>query len=99
MSSVHPETLKTSRLILSQEQIDDYMTTGYLRLGKVLDEPQIKFLQNKYDQEIEKARRESYITNVAAPEDDQTTAEDAQMLQVFGVSVLNFESWPIWTEY
>lgn len=89
MSSVYPETLKTSRLILGQEQINDYMTNGYLRLGKILDESQIKFLQNEYDREIEKARRESYITNLAATDDDQTKAEDAQMLQVFGVSARN----------
>jgi hypothetical protein len=28
MDNAYPETLKTSRLILSQEQIDDYMTNG-----------------------------------------------------------------------
>jgi phytanoyl-CoA hydroxylase len=89
MDSAYPETLKTSRLILSQEQIDDYMTNGYLQLGKMLDEHQIKFLRNEYDQEIEKARRESYLTNLAAAEDNQTKTEDGEMLQVFGVSARN----------
>lgn len=88
MDSAYPETPKTSRLILSQEQIDDYMTNGYLSLGKILDEHQIEFLQNEYDREVEKARREGYLTNLAAP-DEQTNTEDAQMLQVFDVSTRN----------
>lgn len=88
MDSAYPETPKTSRLILNQEQVDDYMTNGYLMLGKILDEHQIEFLQNEYDREVEKARREGYLTNLAAP-DDQTNTEDAQMLQVFDVSTLN----------
>jgi phytanoyl-CoA hydroxylase len=88
MDSAYPETPKTLRLILSQEQVDDYVTNGYLLPGKILDENQIEFLQDEYDREIEKARREGYLTNLAAAE-DQTKTEDAQMLQVYDVSTHN----------
>jgi phytanoyl-CoA hydroxylase len=82
------EAQTLSRLVLSQEQIDDYTTDGYLRLGKILDEGQIKLLQDEYDWELEKARREHYLTNLAA-EGDETTTANAQLLQVYDVSKRN----------
>src|SRR5215472_17546270 len=88
MGCINFETINPSRLILSQEQIDDYMVNGYLSFGKILDERQIKLLQHEYDCELEKAKTEGYLTNLAQ-HDDKTNSENFQMLRVFGFSTRN----------
>jgi ectoine hydroxylase-related dioxygenase (phytanoyl-CoA dioxygenase family) len=89
MSSTRPDTLKTSRLMLSQEQIDDYMAEGYLRLETILDLGQIAYFRNEYDREIERARHGNYISNLA--EDEQTKTNNTQMLEVSRVSTHNVQ--------
>jgi ectoine hydroxylase-related dioxygenase (phytanoyl-CoA dioxygenase family) len=83
-----PGTATPSRRVLSQRQIDDFMTDGYLRLGKILDDQQIELLQDEYDREVERARVRGDLVDLAA-EDDRPKLEDGQMLQVFSVSTRN----------
>jgi Phytanoyl-CoA dioxygenase (PhyH) len=44
VDTIVPETIRTLRRALSQEQINHYMTDGFLRFGKILDENQTEQL-------------------------------------------------------
>jgi phytanoyl-CoA hydroxylase len=88
MNSTYAATSRTSRLVLSQQHIDDFATNGYLAYGKVLDDYEIELFRREYDMEIDKGRREGYLANLAAA-DEPDDSHNAQMLQVFGVSTQN----------
>jgi phytanoyl-CoA hydroxylase len=88
MDSSYPETLKTSRLILSQDQINNYMADGYIQFGKILDDYQLNFIRGEYDREIATAREEGYLTDLAQ-RDGQTESQSENMFQVHAVSAKN----------
>jgi phytanoyl-CoA hydroxylase len=88
MDTAAPETLKTMRRTLSQDQINDYMADGYLRYGQILDEKQIDLLRREYDQELEKAGKGSYLDNLAAG-NDEAERDGLQFLEVAGASMRN----------
>jgi phytanoyl-CoA hydroxylase len=90
VSGTDHEASKVPRLALSQEQINGYMAEGYLGLGSFLDTGQVDLLRKEYDLEIEKARREGYLSDLAAEDYKPRDRDaDAQMLEVLGVSMRN----------
>ena len=74
--------------MLTLDQVQQFESAGYLRCGQLLDQHQIEFLRGEYDREIERAQRDGYVTDLASVDRDLSGAAP-QMLQVYGVSMLN----------
>ena len=75
-------------MVLSRKQIDSYMADGYIQLGKILDDHQLNLVRDEYDREIDKARKEGYISNLAE-KNEQETPDAGKMWQVYAVSTRN----------
>ena len=75
-------------VVLSRKQIDSYMADGYIQLGKILDDHQLNLVRDEYDREIDKARKEGYISNLAE-KNEQETPDAGKMWQVYAVSTRN----------
>jgi ectoine hydroxylase-related dioxygenase (phytanoyl-CoA dioxygenase family) len=79
-------TTREGHQALTQEQIDDFWTNGFLRVGKVLDDDEIELLRTEYDATFALARAgHGSFRNLAIDHtDDLDTKNQAkqQMLQI-----------------
>src|SRR4051794_12184294 len=88
MASQRPESANRYPLVLSQQQIDDFTANGYLNYGKILSDRELAALRCEYDAEIETARDDGRLDNLAAQE-NADPAEVRQMLEVYNIAARN----------
>ena len=71
---------------LTAEQVNEFRTRGYLKLGRLLDDAAVELLRREYDREFELARSgASSFRNLAIDDTDDVAAKneaEEQMLQI-----------------
>ncbi|MCB0184220.1 MAG: phytanoyl-CoA dioxygenase family protein [Caldilineaceae bacterium] len=71
---------------LTQEQVDSFWTNGFLPIGKVLTDEEIRLLREEYDREFARARAgETSFRNLSAPKDNDPESKDKpakELLQI-----------------
>ena len=71
---------------LTDQQVNQFRTHGYLKLGRLLDDAAVELLRREYDREFELARAgASSFRNLAIDDTDDVAAKneaDEQMLQI-----------------
>jgi ectoine hydroxylase-related dioxygenase (phytanoyl-CoA dioxygenase family) len=75
-----------SRLVLTQQQVDDYAAKGYFSYGKILPDHYIDLLRDEYDREVQRAGLKGRVENVAAKEEGTASEE---MLEVSEIATEN----------